>query len=149
MFETDSSNSNVADETFRQADEENDLAELHVDTSEIPSPEEQGKDIVAGSPTKFTRALSGTNIEQQEQEEGRREMDGIIVYDSYARMTGCEKIVNYHNGKEAYKVDQNILFSKEEAKEVYKTIFSEKARERDFACDTDRHFFKNLPRFHA
>ena len=39
------------------------------------------------------------------------------------------------------------MFSKEETKQTVRDVFSDKARERDFTSDQDRHFFKNLPRF--
>lgn len=62
-------------------------------------------------------------------------MNGIIVYDSYAKLTGCEKIVNYFQNKTYEKIDHTILFSKEETKKAMKEIFAERARERDFASD--------------
>ena len=49
--------------------------------------EDQGKDIVAGSPLK----IPASELTEEELE-GRQEMGGTIVYDSYARLTGCEKI---------------------------------------------------------
>lgn len=74
-------------------------------------------------------------------------MGGIIVYDSYAKLTGCEKIVNYFEERACPQVDVNVLFSKEEVKTINKGVFGERARERDFACDHDRNFYRNLPRF--
>ena len=74
-------------------------------------------------------------------------MGGTIVYDSYAELTGCEKIVQYFAGRPLPKVNPYILFSKEEAKEAAKGVFGEKARERDFTCEYDEYLFKNLPRF--
>mmetsp|Transcript_15522 Transcript_15522/g.23825 ORF Transcript_15522/g.23825 Transcript_15522/m.23825 type:complete len:87 (+) Transcript_15522:771-1031(+) len=77
-------------------------------------------------------------------------MNGIIVYDSYARLKGCKKIADYFDAKVPQKVDPYKLFSKEECKKVSKDscpIFSEKARERDFPSDNDRYLYKNLPRF--
>jgi len=41
----------------------------------------------------------------------------------------------------------DILFSKQESKEVSKDIFADKARERDFGTEQDKVFFKNLPKF--
>ena len=74
-------------------------------------------------------------------------MGGIIVYDSYAKLTGCEKIVKYFDEKKDEKIDPYKLFSHQETKDVIKEIFSEKVRERDFACDNDKMLFRNLPRF--
>ena len=56
---------------------------------------------MAGSPTKHNRG--GDEFEENEENEeksldlpqGREEMNGIIVYDSYAKLVGCEKIVKY------------------------------------------------------
>ena len=76
-------------------------------------------------------------------------MNGIIIYDSYAKLTGCDKIVNYFENKTYEKIDPNSLFSKEEIQKSVKEIFIEKARERDFACEQDRTLYKNLPRFSA
>lgn len=64
-------------------------------------PPDQGKDIVAGSPTKLRRRDSEMADEDAqevvpEEQTGRIEMNGTIIYDSYAKLTGCEKIVNYH-----------------------------------------------------
>ena len=62
------------------------------------SPVDQGADIVAGSPTKHTR----TEPEEDQSFEdppdvpqAREEMNGVVIYDSYAKLTGCEKIVQY------------------------------------------------------
>lgn len=74
-------------------------------------------------------------------------MNGTIIYDSYAKLTGCEKIVNYHSSQLQHKIDTKILFKKDETKEVIKNLFSEKVRERDFNNDCDRAFYKNLPKF--
>ena len=75
-------------------------------------------------------------------------MGGIIVYDSYAKLTGCEKIVQYFSERTLPKVNPYILFTKEEAKQAAKAVFErDKARERDFSCEFDRYLFKNLPRF--
>ena len=74
-------------------------------------------------------------------------MGGVIVYDSYAKLTGCTKIVEYFAAQERRKVDTRVLFSQQEAKTLQKTLFFEKARERDFQCDYDRHLWRNLPRF--
>ncbi len=41
-------------------------------------------------------------------------MNGIIVYDSYALMTGCTKIVDYHKKAIQSKIDPYILFDKSE-----------------------------------
>ena len=53
-------------------------------------------------------------------------MGGTIVYDSYAKLTGCEKIVQYFSERSLRKVNPYLLFSKEEAKEAA----SKKARAR-------------------
>lgn len=74
-------------------------------------------------------------------------MGGTIVYDSYAKLTGCEKIVQYFSERSLRKVNPYLLFSKEEAKEAAKGVFGDKARERDFSCEYDKYLFKNLPRF--
>ena len=62
-------------------------------------------------------------------------MNGVIIYDSYAKLTGCEKIVKYFEERTYEKVDHNILFTKDEVKQAYRDCFSEKARERDFTSD--------------
>lgn len=43
-------------------------------------------------------------------------MGGVIVYDSYAKLTGCTKIVDYWAAQDRRKVDIRILFSQQEAK---------------------------------
>ena len=113
---------------------------------------------MAGSPSKVpdVAATQNDNEEQQAEKEsanqtdaekGREEMGGVIVYDSYAKLTGCTKIVDYFASQERRKVDTRVLFSQQEAKTLQKTLFFEKARERDFQCDYDRHLWRNLPRF--
>lgn len=47
-------------------------------------------------------------------------------------MKGCDKIENYWVNIEHNKVSKDILFTKNEIKEVYKDLFGDKARERDF-----------------
>ncbi len=40
-------------------------------------------------------------------------MGGTIVYDSYAELTGCQKIVDYHHEqklKQNFKINPYILF---------------------------------------
>jgi len=69
---------------------------------------------VAGSPTKIPAP------ELEEELAGRQEMGGTIVYDSYAQLTGCEKIEQYFATSRKTKVNPYILFSKEEVKEVMK-----------------------------
>ena len=59
-------------------------------------------------------------------------MGGIIVYDSYAKLTGNTKITDYHNNKQVDKVDPYILFEQAEVKQAVKLVFSDKPRERDF-----------------
>jgi hypothetical protein len=76
-------------------------------------------------------------------------MGGVIVYDSYAKLTGCEKIVNYFNSRVPPKLNPFILFSKEEVKDAIRDVFGDKARERDFTCEYDKLVFRNLPRFHT
>lgn len=142
LFETDSSCGEGQDEEILKA---RDLSPEH-DFG-------QGKDIVAGSPKKHNRdgcefeEVEDAEIQTPEELMGREEMNGIIVYDSYAKLIGCEKIVNYFENQVYQKIDQNILFSKDETKKAVKDIFTERARERDFANDQDRFVFKNLPRF--
>lgn len=62
---------------------------------------------MAGSPTRVGRKVDeglyfkdeqAENAKEEETEDveeqkGREEMNGTIVYDSYAKLTGCEKIV--------------------------------------------------------
>jgi len=62
----------------------------------------------------------------------REEMGGTLVYDSYSRLVGCQKIEDYFNSAALKKLNTEMLFSKSENKEVFKEIFGEKARERDF-----------------
>jgi len=59
-------------------------------------------------------------------------MGGVIVYDSYAKLSGCTKIVEYWATQDRRKVDTRVLFSQQEAKTLQKTLFFEKPRERDF-----------------
>lgn len=98
-----------------------------------------------------TNGAGGSEADQkpdQSQEElSREEMGGTLVYDSYARLKGCTKIEEYFAANPPQKVATDILFSKTESKEVARELFGEKARERDFMCDQDKHFYKNLPRF--
>ena len=110
----------------------------------------QGKDIVAGSPTKLREAQNKEYEDGEhapEEEKGREEMNGVIIYDSYAKLVGCEKIVEYFQNKTFEKINPNILFTKEETKQSVKDVFGDRARERDFASDQDRNLFRNLPRF--
>lgn len=58
-------------------------------------------------------------------------MGGLVIYDSYAELTGNEKIVQYFEENKPKNIDPYILFSKEEIKDA-QSIFGEKARERDF-----------------
>ena len=155
LFETDSSCAEGQEEVT-----------INQDGSGIENPimaDGEGKDIVAGSPTRIGRKVdeglyfkaedqADDAKEEQEEEDvkeqkGREEMNGIIVYDSYAKLTGCEKIVQYFENKETLKLNQNILFPKDEAKEVVKEFFQEKAKERDFQVDYDRYIYRNLPKF--
>ena len=62
-------------------------------------------------------------------------MGGVLVYDSYAMLEGCEKIKEYWDGKVPPKVQMDILFNKQELKDLSRDFFSEKARERDFSND--------------
>jgi hypothetical protein len=110
----------------------------------------QGKDIVAGSPTKLREAQDKEYEDGEhtpEEVKGREEMNGVIIYDSYAKLVGCEKIVEYFQNKTFEKINPNILFTKEETKQSVKDVFGDRARERDFASDQDRNLFRNLPRF--
>jgi hypothetical protein len=43
----------------------------------------------------------------------RMELGGILVYDTYARITGCPKLVKYYEENVATKVNPYIIFSKE------------------------------------
>jgi hypothetical protein len=144
LFETDSHTSSNGQEEAVFAD----VQDHHSASSseKLPSVEEQGRDIVAGSPTKIPAA------ELEVELAGRQEMGGTIVYDSYARLTGCEKIEQYFSTCQKTKINPYILFSKEEVKEVMKErtqLFGDKARERDFVNDNDRYLYRNLPRFSA
>lgn len=65
-------------------------------------------------------------------------MGGVLVYDSYSVITGCEKIIDYFADSSPRKVPMDIVFSKAEIKEVTRDFFSEKARERDFACEQEK-----------
>ena len=85
--------------------------------------------------------------EDEEAATSKEEMGGVLVYDSYAKMKGCTKIEEYFAQNPPQKVSTDTLFNKAESKEVSKELFGDKARERDFGCDQDKYFFKNLPRF--
>lgn len=79
--------------------------------------------------------------------DGRFEIGGTLVYDSYANMTGNEKIVEYFSQTPLEKVDTNFLFSKEEVKEAWTNFFGEKGRDREFTNENDKTIFRNLTRF--
>ena len=83
------------------------------------------------------------------EEEYAEEMGGILVYDSHAHLKGCKKIEEYWDARVSEKLHVDVLFSKQEQKEVARDFFAERARERDFASDHDKATFKNLPRFQA
>ena len=83
----------------------------------------------------------------EEEKEMKEEMGGTLVYDSYCKLQGNQKIEEYFDSNPPQKMQQDILFSKNEIKEVNREFFSDKVRERDFGNDTDKQFFKNLPRF--
>ena len=68
-------------------------------------------------------------------------MNGVIVYDSYARLTGNTKIVEYFENKQLKIVNPYILFDENEVKEVQKSLFSEKPWERDFQNGNDKTIF--------
>lgn len=91
-------------------------------------------------PERFERA-------KQKHPEGKSELGGMLVYDSYAELFGCDKIEKYFMDKDIDTVNPYILFTKQETKEVVRELFMEKARERDFTNDYDKFLFKNLPRF--
>lgn len=74
-------------------------------------------------------------------------MGGVLIYDSYSKMHGNNKLEQYYINNPPGKVNIDILFSKQESKEVSKDIFADKARERDFGTEQDKQFFKNLPKF--
>jgi len=98
--------------------------------------------------TKLESDVPGeANKAKEGKEEIKEEMGGELVYDSYCRLKGNDKIEAYFNENPPLRVQTDILFSKTEMKEVSKDIFAEKARERDFVCDQDKHFFRNLPKF--
>lgn len=82
-----------------------------------------------------------------EEEKPREEMGGTLVYDSYCKPKGNSKLERYFQENPPQRVSTDILFSKTEQKEAMKDIFGEKARERDFKCDSDKMFYRNLPRF--
>ena len=73
--------------------------------------------------------------EEPEEEKPKEEMGGTLIYDSYCKLKGNEKIEEYFNLNPPGKVSTDILFSRAEYKEVMKDIFGEKARERDFKSD--------------
>ena len=54
-------------------------------------------------------------------------MNGIIVYDSYAKITGNTKIVEYFHNQSFKKVNPYFLFDENEVREVQKSLFSERA----------------------
>jgi hypothetical protein len=62
-------------------------------------------------------------------------MGGTLVYDSHAKMIGCQKIELYWNSQSYKKISTDILFSKQESKAVYADLFGDKARERDFVSE--------------
>ena len=74
-------------------------------------------------------------------------MGGLVIYDSYAELTGNDKIVKYFEENKPELIDPYILFSKEEVKDTLQ-IFGEKARERDFQNENDKFIFKNLTKLH-
>ena len=76
--------------------------------------------------------------------EGHKELHGLLVYDSQARLTGCEKIVKYFEENRPQRVDPHILFSKEETKEAVREVFGERAKERDFTTENDRQLFRQF-----
>ena len=130
MFDTDSSEDDRDDIVQPLGDIQN---EIEKDKNNILSPIKQDEE----------------EDEQKEEEIQREEMGGILVYDAYARMKGCEKIEKYFEENPLQKVQTDILFSKAESKEVSRELFGEQARARDFMCDQDKNFFRNLPRFHS
>jgi hypothetical protein len=88
--------------------------EVTINPVENPiSADGQGRDMVAGSPTRVDRKETDGNYfkqedekeEEEEEEEGRQEMNGTIVYDSYAKLTGCEKICRYFDQKPTVKLN--------------------------------------------
>ena len=80
-----------------------------------------------------------TKPQQQEEEVlSIEEMGGTLVYNSYAQLSGCKKIDEYWADRNLKKVQTDILFSKNECKEVNKELFGEKARERDFMTENDK-----------
>ena len=44
----------------------------------------------------------------------RQELGGLLVYDSYARLKGNTKIVDYQSANPPKRIDPYMLFSKEE-----------------------------------
>ena len=74
IFDTDSSDEDPGNEPQI-------LNELPVDLSQLQAGVQKDQDA--------------TDEEKPEEETQREEMDGILVYDAYARMMGCEKIENY------------------------------------------------------
>ena len=104
-------------------------------------------DVEDGSSEENEHAAEEEPAPQKEEETSREEMGGVLVYDSYSKLKGCVKIEQYFAEKVPTKISTDTLFSKAEQKEVLKELFGEKARERDFGCDQDKFFFKNLPKF--
>ena len=48
----------------------------------------------------------------------RQELGGLLVYDSYARLIGSTKIVDYQLANPPKRIDPYIVFSKEEVHNV-------------------------------
>lgn len=84
---------------------------------------------------------------EEDEDKPREEMGGILIYDSYAKFRGCDKIDEYFDQLQPRKVQTDILFSKNEIRDVQRDLFGDKARERDFGCEQDKLFFRNMPRF--
>ena len=69
------------------------------------------------------------------------ELGGILVYDSYARITGSTKLTEYYDKNPLCKVDPYIIFSKEQVDQATEMYFNREARERDFSNDLDKLYY--------
>ena len=78
------------------------------------------------------------------------ELGGIIIYDSQARLVGCQKIEDYYREVDFSKrlVDPYKLFPREEVDRLSQLGgFEEPAQARDFNNAQERMLYRHLPRF--
>lgn len=66
------------------------------------------------------------------------ELGGILVYDSYAKMCGSQKLQKYYQSVPSPNLNPYILFTKEEADKQTEDLFSHQAKERDFQQEIDK-----------